>query len=120
MHGLATCVGNYQCALMLTSVVVRCSKEDLRLLPRATRLKRWQGIADDGADIRHARKEIQLVGFAMIRERAAQICIALQSLRIPALQLCEIVTEACTPFAAQLDFHLLWNLVVVVKHRKRQ
>jgi hypothetical protein len=114
----ATSVGNYQCALMLAAVGVRCSNEDLQLLPRATRLKRWQGIADDGAGIRHARKGIQLVGFATIRERAAQICIALQPLRIPALQLCEIVTEACTPFAAQLDFHLLWNLVVAVKHFK--
>jgi hypothetical protein len=31
----------------------------------------------------------------------------------------EIVVQSCEPFAALLDFHLVWRLVVMVKHFKQ-
>ena len=76
-------------------------------------------ICDDAVGIESARQTIQRVGLDEIRERAFEICLALQSLRLPALQTVLILTEACAPFAAQLDFHRLWNLVVKVKHFQR-
>jgi ankyrin repeat protein len=65
-----------------------------------------------------AKKWIEQFGFARIRARVFEICIALQSLAVPAPQLIEIVTAACVPFAAQLPYHYLWDAVVLVKHYK--
>jgi cytohesin len=67
-----------------------------------------------------AKKRIEQAGFAAIRARVLEICIALQSLEIPAPQLIEIVTQACAPFAAQLPYHYLWDAVVLVKHYHRR
>ena len=63
-----------------------------------------------------AKKRIERAGFAAIRERVLEICNALQALDIPAPQLIEIVTHACTPFAAHLPYHYLWDAVVLVKN----
>ena len=63
-----------------------------------------------------AEKEIELAGFAAIRARVLEICVALQDMEMPAPQLIEIVTHACAPFAAQLPYHYLWDAVVLVKH----
>jgi ankyrin repeat protein len=63
-----------------------------------------------------AKKRIERVGFAAIRARVLEISNAMQQLEIPALQLIEIVTAACAPFAAQLPYHYLWDAVVLVKH----
>jgi hypothetical protein len=63
-----------------------------------------------------AKKRIERAGFAAIRARVLEICVALQSLEMPAPQLIEIVTHACAPFAAQLPYHYLWDAVVLVKH----
>jgi hypothetical protein len=63
-----------------------------------------------------ARQELVRVGWEAIRERVFEICVALQDLRIPALQLVEIVLHACAPFAERLPFHMLWNTVVAIKH----
>jgi ankyrin repeat protein len=65
-----------------------------------------------------AKKRIERTGFAAIRARVLEICIALQSLAVPAPQLIEIVTAACAPFAAQLPYHYLWDAVVLVKHSR--
>jgi ankyrin repeat protein len=67
-----------------------------------------------------AKKRIEQFGFAAIRARVLEICIALQQLEIPAPQLIEIVTQACAPFAAQLPYHYLWDAVVLVKHYHRR
>jgi ankyrin repeat protein len=63
-----------------------------------------------------AKKRIEEVGFAAIRARILEICIALQPLKLPAPQLIEIVTHTCAPFAARLPYHRLWDAVVMVKH----
>jgi ankyrin repeat protein len=68
------------------------------------------------SEVSAAKKRIERAGFAAIRARLLEICIALQSLALPAPQLIEIVTAACAPFAAQLPYHYLWDAVVLVKH----
>ncbi len=115
---IATSSNKYLGARMLVAAGIACTQADIDRLPRKARRDRWQRVSEDAVGISRAHKEMQMVGFSVIRERASQICIALQSLRMPALQLCEIVIEDCVPFAARLDYYLIWNLVVAVKHFK--
>lgn len=60
----------------------------------------------------------QLIGARLwiIRNRATEICIALQTLRISALELAEIVVAACGTPAQSLPAYIIWNLVICVKH----
>jgi hypothetical protein len=55
----------------------------------------------------------------MIRERATEICIALQDLTLPAPLLIEII-DADVPLAEQVRWGAKWQLVVIVKHRLQQ
>jgi hypothetical protein len=73
-------------------------------------------LAEIRSQVPAAKKGIEKVGFAAIRARILEICIALQALELPAPQLIEIVTHACAPFAARLPYHRLWDAVVMVKH----
>lgn len=66
-----------------------------------------------------AKKAIELAGFAMMRPRMLEICVALQELDLPAPLLIEIATASCEPFASRLPFHYLWDLAVKVKHFHR-
>lgn len=51
----------------------------------------------------------------MIRAQAAEICIGLQTLELPALVTLTIVEQACA--AAHLPtMHQIWSLIVAVKH----
>lgn len=68
--------------------------------------------------IAKARKEIQKIKYQLIKERAIQVCIAMQDLQFDANRMCYIVIEACAPFTNGLDFHHVWNLVVKIKHFK--
>jgi cytohesin len=72
------------------------------------------------SEVSAAKKRIEKFRFEAIRSRVLEICIALQSLEIPAPQLIEIVTQACAPFAAQLPYHYLWDAVVLAKHFHRR
>ena len=63
-----------------------------------------------------AKRQIQRAGFAAIRGRVLEICVALQELQLPAPVHTEILEHACAPFAARLPFHLLWDAVVLIKH----
>ena len=63
-----------------------------------------------------AKKQIEMAGFAAIRSRVLEICVALQTMYLPAPQLIEIVTASCEPFASQLPYHYLWDAVVLIKH----
>ena len=47
--------------------------------------------------------------------RIIEVCTALQDLRLPALQLCEII-RAVLWFWPRLKFHDIWNRVVAVRH----
>lgn len=51
----------------------------------------------------------------LIRPQAAEICIALQTLELPALLTVMIIEEACR-FAHRVTMHQTWSLVVAVKH----
>lgn len=63
-----------------------------------------------------ARSDLQKTRYNLIKERAFEVCIALQDLNLDANRMCHIVIEACAPFAYELNFHYVWNLVVKVKH----
>jgi hypothetical protein len=115
---IATSSNKYLCAQMLVAAGIACTQADIERLPHTARRDRWARMSEDAAGIRRAHKQMQMVGFSVVRERATEICIALQCLCLPALQLCEIVVEECVPFAAQLDAYLIWNIVVLVKHFK--
>lgn len=56
--------------------------------------------------------------FLVIKERAIQICIALQELNLDANRLCEIILAACEPTSREIPFYKIWDLVVKIKHFK--
>jgi hypothetical protein len=68
--------------------------------------------------IADATRQIARQRFDMIRARAFEICVALDSLELPALLMCVIIDAVCAPFAVCVPFHSKWELVVAVKHRK--
>jgi hypothetical protein len=59
-----------------------------------------------------------------VRQRALQVCVGLQSLRLDALQMCEILQRSCGHVARLIPFHLWWKIATTVKHfiqkRKRR
>lgn len=65
-----------------------------------------------------AEQSVRKARYDLIKERAIEVCIALQDLQLDANRLCYIVIEACAPFAYDLAFHNVWNLVVKIKHWK--
>ncbi|MCA0328160.1 MAG: hypothetical protein LCH89_21565, partial [Proteobacteria bacterium] len=52
----------------------------------------------------------------VVRRRAFDVCVGLQSLRINALQMCEILVHACGPVAPLVAFHHWWKIATTVKH----
>jgi hypothetical protein len=56
-----------------------------------------RGWTVDGAQVKVARRDIAKTRIDFVRDRARHVCIGLQSLRLDALQLCEIL-----PFASHL------------------
>jgi hypothetical protein len=77
---------------------------------------RWTG----GFEAAISKRTVQLAGFKAIRDRATEICVALQDLEMDATRLSEIVIQSCTPFAERLEFHFIWDLVTAVKHFKER
>lgn len=85
----------------------------------------WQGqeafltfITDQPLLLEKAKQSVKKARYDLIKERAIEVCIALQDLQLDANRLCYIVIEACAPFAYDLAFHNVWNLVVKIKHWK--
>lgn len=68
------------------------------------------------ADIDAARRLIAKARVDLVRSRALQVCIALQSFNLAALQLCEILLHSCGRFAPLIPFHIWWKIVTTVKH----
>jgi ankyrin repeat protein len=66
--------------------------------------------------VEQARREISKARIDFVRDRARQVCIGLQSLRIDALQMCEILQFACGPVAPLIPFHIWWKIATTVKH----
>jgi ankyrin len=69
--------------------------------------------------VEEARRRIVGTRLDFVRKRASEICIALQSLDLDALQLCEIMSHSCGSFANCVPFHHWWKLATTVKHFKR-
>lgn len=63
-----------------------------------------------------ARRDIAMARFAFVRHRALDVCIGLQSLRLDALQMCEILQRACGRFGRFVAFHHWWAVATLVKH----
>jgi hypothetical protein len=61
-------------------------------------------------EIAEARRRIARERVDLIRARAFEVCVALESLELPALLMCEILEFACAPFAACVPFHHKWNI----------
>jgi hypothetical protein len=74
--------------------------------------------AENAAEIEAVRRRIAKMRLELIRDRALQVCIGLQSLRIDALQMCEILQQACFGgrLAQLIPFHIWWKIATTVKH----
>jgi ankyrin repeat protein len=68
------------------------------------------------ADVEAARRRISKARLDLVRARAADVCIGLQSLRLNALQLCEILMRSCGVFGSLIEFHEWWAIATKVKH----
>jgi hypothetical protein len=71
---------------------------------------------DNRGDIACDLARVALARQSLVRARGVEVCIGLQSLRLDALQLCEIMTHACAPAAKHVPFHELWNIATMAKH----
>jgi ankyrin repeat protein len=72
----------------------------------------------DPEQVELMRREIAKMRLDIVRHRALQICIGLQSRGLDALQMCEILVHACGPMAQLIAFHQWWTIVTIVKHFK--
>jgi hypothetical protein len=71
-------------------------------------------------EIDAARRRIAKMRLDLVRERAFQICVGLQSLRLDALQLCEVLMRSFGALGSLIAFHQWWAIATKVKHFKRQ
>lgn len=69
------------------------------------------------ADLAATLRDVGRAQFDFVRHRALEVCIALQSFELDALQLCEIMQHACR--AEFVAFHHWWRIAVAVKHFRR-
>jgi ankyrin repeat protein len=67
-------------------------------------------------EIRTARKNISRQRLHFVRRRAFQICVGLQSLKLDALQLCEILKNSCGAIGSVVAYHQWWEIATTVKH----
>jgi ankyrin repeat protein len=76
-----------------------------------------QRVALPTADaVNAARLRIAKTRLDLVRERAFQICVGLQSFRLNALQLCEILMHSFGALGSLIAFHQWWAIAVKVKH----
>jgi hypothetical protein len=76
----------------------------------------FYGHAVDEKLVEKARKDIAKARLDFVRQRAFTVCLALQSLKLPALQTCEILLFACGPIAPLVPFCQWWQIATTVKH----
>jgi hypothetical protein len=67
-------------------------------------------------EIDAARHRIAKTRLDLVRERAFQICVGLQSFRLDALQLCEILMHSFGAIGSVIAFHQWWAIATKVKH----
>jgi hypothetical protein len=75
-----------------------------------------RGIADVNNDVEAARRHIAKMRVEFVRERAWHVCIGLHPLGLDALQLCEILQQACGRASPLIPFHIWWKIAATVKH----
>jgi hypothetical protein len=63
-----------------------------------------------------ARNRIAKTRLDLVREQAFQICVGLQSFRLNALQLCEILIHSFGALGSLILFHQWWAIATKVKH----
>jgi hypothetical protein len=79
-----------------------------------------RGWTIDPDQVEVARRDIAKARIDLVRYRALEMCIGLQSLELDALQMCEILQFACGRVAPLIPFHIWWKIATTVKHfRKR-
>jgi ankyrin repeat protein len=69
-------------------------------------------------EIALARRRVRSVQLTFVRQRAFEVCVALQSIGLDALCLCEILVHSCGQVAPVVPFHVWWQLATLVKHHK--
>jgi ankyrin repeat protein len=67
-------------------------------------------------EIDAARRRIAKARLDLVRQRAFQICVGLQSFRLDALQLCEILMHSFDALGSLILFHQWWAIATKVKH----
>jgi len=75
-----------------------------------------RGWTIDPDEVEAARRAIAKARLHFVRQRALHVCIGLQSLRVNALQMCEILQFACGAIAPLIPFHIWWKIATTVKH----
>lgn len=70
-------------------------------------------------EIDASRRRIAKMRLDLVRQRALQVCVGLQSLGIDALCMCEILMHSCGSFGSLIDFHQWWAIATLVKHFRR-
>jgi ankyrin repeat protein len=85
----------------------------------ARQLLAKRNLSVDACQIEMARQDIVKARLGFIRYRALQVCLGLQSLALPALQVCEILLFACGPVAPLVPFHHWWKIATTIKHFER-
>lgn len=68
--------------------------------------------------IGEAKRALCRERLSLIRHQAADVCIALQSLELPAFVTLQVVDFACEPFANCATMHAKWQLITFIKHFK--
>lgn len=115
----AVIAGSDACALLLLAAGAPLTGAVLDAVQPPSQRGKWIDLAANERALADGKRTIVLAGLHAIRWRALEILAALQELALPAPLLVEIVEHACAPFASNLPYHCLWNLVVCVKHLKR-
>jgi ankyrin repeat protein len=67
-------------------------------------------------EIALARRRVLNVQLSFVRKRSFEVCVALQSLGLDALCLCEILQHSCGPVAPFVPFHIWWQIATSIKH----
>jgi hypothetical protein len=78
--------------------------------------KRYRVHLPTANEIDAARRRIAKARLDLVRERAFQICVGLQSFRLNALQLCEILMHSFGALGSLIAFHQWWAIATKVKH----
>jgi ankyrin repeat protein len=79
----------------------------------------WPNGVQSDANQLTARRKICERQRQLFRLRAFQVCIGLQSLRVSALEMCEILSQMFAPLESLVPFCFAWRVVTKVKHFKR-